>query len=87
MKQLSFYNKLYEVIDKNASRSDPEKLANSLYFFIKQHPENAKIDDELIKTLKKVKNRLSKRHKWSMIDIHKFFTILHNFTRYMKKYS
>ena len=85
---MQFFNKIQEVIDNGASEADPEKLANAVYFSIKQqYPDKIKLGRTWAKIMKFLKKRLSERHGWDMREIYKFFTKLHNLTKYMEKSS
>ena len=85
--KMQFCHKLQRIIEDGASEADPEKLANAVYFLIKQHPEKVEVDSDWVEIMKVIKKRLLERHEWDIREIHKFFTKLHNLTKYMEKSS
>ncbi len=84
---MQFCHKIQKIIEDGASEADPKKLANAVYFLIKQHPEKPTFDSDWVGIMKVVKKRLSERHGWDMREIYKFFTKLHYLTQYMEKSS
>jgi len=85
MSKNDFDKNVIKVIHDRAAAKDPEKLANALYFYIKQYPEELKADRKWVRILKNVKILLSERYFWSMKQIHRFFIVLSSLTKYMKK--
>lgn len=87
MEQDDFYKGIVKLIYRQADDKDPDVMAYSVYFHMKQHPDNVKIDKAWGDMLKNMKILLSKGLKWEMTDIHRFFVKLSNLTKYMKKSS
>lgn len=87
MNQNDFYKGIIEVVSDGASDKNPEKLANALYFYMKQYPDKLKVDKRWTKMLKKVKMLLYEHYSWQMRHIHRFFTILSNLTKYIRENS
>ena len=85
MTQYEYYKDMAILIGDEAADKDPTKMANALYFYMKQHPDNAKIDSEWSKMLKNIKMLLSGHFDWKMRDIHQVFTKLQELTKYIKK--
>ena len=85
MTQHDYYKNMALLISNEAVDYDPIKMANALYFYIKQYPENSKIDEEWKEMLKYIKMFLSQYYEWKMRDIHQFFIKFNKLTKYMKK--
>jgi len=85
MDQDNFYRSIVQLICNQAIDHDPEQLANSLYFFMKQHPENVKVDKAWGDMLRNIKVLLTKHLCWEMIEVHRLFVKLSKLTKYMKK--
>jgi len=85
MTQFEYYKDMALLIGNEASAYDPVKMANALYFYMKQHPENVKIDKEWKEMLKNIKILLSQHFEWEMKDIHQLFIKLNKLTKYMQK--
>lgn len=87
MNQNDFYKGIIKVVSDRANDKNPEKLANALYFYFKQHPGRLKGNRKWLKILKKVKMLLFEHYSWQMMDIHRFVVKLSNLTKYMEKSS
>ena len=85
MTQNDFYRETVTILAMRAHNSDPEVLASALYFHMKQHPENVKLDKAWTVMMKNIKNLLSEHFMWDMKDIHRLFIELYNLTKYMEK--
>jgi hypothetical protein len=85
MTQHDYYKNMALLISNEAVDYDPIKMANALYFYMKQHPENSKIDSEWKEMLKNIKLLLSQHFEWKMRDIHQLFIKLSKLTKYMEK--
>ena len=85
MTQKDFYRETIAIIANQAYEPDPHQLANAIYFHMKQHPENVKVDRAWGVMLKNIKKLLLEHFKWDMKQVHELFIKLHNLTKYMKK--
>jgi hypothetical protein len=85
MTQYEYYKDMAMLISNEAVAKDPESMANALYFYMKQHSENVKIDSEWSEMLKNIKMLLSGHFDWKMREIHKLLIKLQKLTQYMKK--
>ena len=85
MTQKDFYKETIAIIAKQAYEPDPQQLAGAIYFHMKQHSENVKVDKAWGNMLKNIKNLLLQHFKWDMEQVHELFINLHVLTKYMKK--
>lgn len=87
MTQDNFYKEIVKLIYCLADGKTPDQLAYCVYFHMREHPKNVKMDKAWGDMMKNMKILLSKHLGWKMRDIHRFFTKLHSLTQYMKKSS
>lgn len=87
MTQDNFYKEIVKLLYRQADGKNPDKMAYSVYFHMKEHPENVKMDKAWRDMEMNMKTLLSKHLGWKMSDIHRFLMKLHNLAQYMKKSS
>ena len=87
MTQDNFYKEIVRLLHRLADDKNPDQMAYSVYLYMREHPENVKMDKAWGDMMKNMKILLSKHLGWKMSDIHRFFMKLRNLTQYMKKSS
>ena len=86
MRQAQFLNLLEGHMWRNFNVKDPHKMANIIYFIIKQYPEMINKKRNYVALLKTVKMTLStSNYGWSISKIHKCFVELYKLLKYAKK--
>jgi len=85
MTQTEFYKDTVAIIAKQGPNKDPKQMAMSIYFHMKQYPENVKQDAAWGVMMKNIKSLLTEEFEWEMTEIHTLFINLCDLTKYMEK--
>jgi ASC-1-like (ASCH) protein len=86
MKKSDLKSDLRKHVGRSALGKDPFRTANAIYFMMKQYPVIVGNRRAYNSFLIMIKNYLINDFEWSMVSVHRCFSILKKLTEHMKSY-